>query len=213
MFNNSFIGFAKRIAAIAMSAAVAFSSVPASGLVTTYAAESYCYVLMNIPYEDFYANEISDGTDEVDAVASATTSKCYMFSGTYHQFVDTDNDGETDTTYIKGITYPVKVSVSDLATIEALDSAVSITSGSTLTYTTSNHGNTSTSTLEGEDCLMEYDDYSYYVLDEEPSVYKVLDIDSDGDITFSEATSTVTVTSGSSTTTSATTASVSTSTS
>ena len=65
---------------------------------------TYSYVLMNIPYEKFYENEINDGDHAVDAVSSATTDmkthNFSLFAGTYR---------EESANAISGITYPVKV--------------------------------------------------------------------------------------------------------
>lgn len=60
------------------------------------------YVLMNIPYDKFYAAE---GDDDVDAVTSATKKKTRnsgLTAGSYH----VNSDG----TDITGVVYPVKVS-------------------------------------------------------------------------------------------------------
>ncbi len=60
------------------------------------------YVLMNIPYDKFYAAE---GDDDVDAVTSATKQKTRnsgLTAGSYH----VNSDG----TDITGVVYPVKVS-------------------------------------------------------------------------------------------------------
>ena len=62
------------------------------------------YVLMNIPYADFYKAELNKkNTVKVDATTSATKTKTRstLANGSYHA----DNTGE----HISGITYPVKI--------------------------------------------------------------------------------------------------------
>ena len=65
----------------------------------------YGYVLMNIPYQDFYAAEKgkTDNVFNVDAVSSATKTKTRstLAAGSYHV-----NEDGTD---ITGITYPVQI--------------------------------------------------------------------------------------------------------
>lgn len=135
------------------------------------------YVLMNIPYDEFYQEEISN-TVSVDSMSSATKSKTRtgrLTNGSYH----TDDSGES----IDGITFYVKVSKSDLA---KLDGAKVITDDSRLTITVSNRGKETTTTYEGRDALYEAPDYSYYVLSdsETPSYYKTMSFN-EGKISFS----------------------------
>ena len=66
---------------------------------------STVYVLMNIPYADFYDSEINGNDEDVDAVSSATHAKPRtgsLVGGSYH----VNSDGSD----ISGITFPVKVS-------------------------------------------------------------------------------------------------------
>lgn len=68
------------------------------------------YVLMNIPYAEFYAADVTNNV-AVDTVSSATKNKTRtgtLVGGSYH----VNSDG----TDITGITYPVKVS--DLSVLE-----------------------------------------------------------------------------------------------
>ena len=128
------------------------------------------YVLMNIPYAKFFAAETEDS---VDAVSSATKNKPRtggLAGGSYH----VDPEG----TDISGAIYPVYVD--DMRVLEGL---TEITDESSVTITTTNRGTTSETTYEGSDALFESADYSYYVLSEKPSHYKVLS-GSDGDFTF-----------------------------
>lgn len=67
--------------------------------------ETYVYVVMNIPYDEFYASDINN-SDEVDVVSSATTNKSKGFANTYY----TEKEGEGVT--IQGITVPVRLSAS-----------------------------------------------------------------------------------------------------
>ncbi len=140
------------------------------------------YVLMNIPYDDFYAAEISGNDVAVDAVSSATLNKTRTASlagGSYHV-----NPEGSD---ISGITYPVLVSEDvDLSAYKQ------VTDEDSVTIKVTNRGQTSETTYYGKEALFENEDYAYYVLDEEPSYYKVLHTDEKGNLVFGEAVGEVT---------------------
>ncbi len=68
--------------------------------------EEYKYVMMNIPYGDFYASEGLTQNSYYDVVSTATTSK---FLGTTGLAKGTYNDGKD----ILGVTYPVAVTADD----------------------------------------------------------------------------------------------------
>ena len=129
------------------------------------------YVLMNIPYDKFYAAE---GDDDVDAVTSATkqkTRKSGLTAGSYH----VNSDG----TDITGVVYPVKVS-----DISALEKYTKITDESKVDITVSGKGGEQTTTYEGKDALFESASYSYYILSEAPSYYKEATVNEDGTLSF-----------------------------
>ncbi|MFQ9464308.1 MAG: hypothetical protein ACLR09_05040 [Gallintestinimicrobium sp.] len=76
---------------------------------TVTPSEQVSYVLMNIPYDKFYAAELNNSVS-VDVFSSATKSKTKTGSlagGSYHS----NADGSS----IDGITFPVKVSGIDLS--------------------------------------------------------------------------------------------------
>ena len=137
------------------------------------------YVLMNIPYSEFYAAEIgSDGDASVDAVTSATKNKPRtgsLAAGSYH----VNSDGSD----ISGVIYPVYVS--DPSQLEGL---TQITDESSVTITTTNRGTTTDTTYEGKEALFESADHSYYELEEAPASYKTLTVDESGNFSFSAAT-------------------------
>lgn len=67
--------------------------------------EASTYVLMNIPYEQFYKEETKNNNIKVDAFTSATknksrTKKSIMANGSYH----VNSDGSD----ITGVTFPLK---------------------------------------------------------------------------------------------------------
>lgn len=129
------------------------------------------YVLMNIPYDKFYAAE---GDDDVDAVTSATKQKTRnsgLTAGSYH----VNSDG----TDITGVVYPVKVS-----DISALENYTKITDESKVDITVSGKGGEQTKTYEGKDALFESASYSYYILSEAPSYYKEATVNEDGTLSF-----------------------------
>ena len=86
--------------------------------------EQDVYVLMNIPYADFYKAELNNNDVKVDVTTSATKTKTRstLANGSYHA----DNTGE----HISGITYPVKIKAgTDLSNLTKITDAsnVSIT--------------------------------------------------------------------------------------
>lgn len=138
------------------------------------------YVLMNIPYADFYAAE-KDQTDTVagiDAISSATKSKPLgsLAAGSYHV-----NDDGSD---ITGIIYPVQVS-----DISVLSGYTQVTDTDKISYTTNNRGQMVTTEYVGKDALFGKPSYSYYILNDSdtPASYKVLS-GSAGSFSFGKAT-------------------------
>ena len=131
------------------------------------------YVLMNIPYDKFYAAE---GDDDVDAVTSATLNKTRssLAAGSYH----VSSDGSD----ITGIVYPVK-----LEDASALDKLTQVTDSSKVDITVSMKGKETTTTYEGKDALFESPSYSYYMLSEVPSYYKEATVNEDGSLSFGKA--------------------------
>ena len=131
------------------------------------------YVLMNIPYDKFYAAE---GDDDVDAVTSATLNKTRssLAAGSYH----VSSDGSD----ITGIVYPVK-----LEDASALDNLTQVTDSSKVDITVSMKGKETTTTYEGKDALFESPSYSYYMLSEVPSYYKEATVNEDGSLSFGKA--------------------------
>ena len=141
------------------------------------------FVLMNIPYADFYAAELGAG-DNVDAVSSATLNgkarNVNVNGASYHQ-----SEEAVTSEGIVGATYPVLASEEDLAALVAQGAKV-VTDDDSLSYEMSARGQTSTVTLSGSEVLQERPSYSYYVLSEAPVAYKVLTMQ-DGKPSFSKA--------------------------
>ncbi len=91
------------------------------------APEAKIYVQMNIPYADFYAAEINN-EDAVDAVTSATNRKSTMngdgelVGGTYNDYNEEAwTAGTQKEVHIKGVSYPVAITPSDLAKLTKTD--------------------------------------------------------------------------------------------
>ena len=153
----------------AAESAVDEAAVPAEeeSLADTSANEvedGYSYVLMNIPYAEFYAAELAAGSPAVDAVASATKNKPRtgtLAGGSYH----VDPEG----TDISGVIYPVKVGKGF-----QLDPAKQITDESSVTITVTNRGQETTTEYTGRNALFEAPDYSWYALsaEEVPAFFK-----------------------------------------
>ncbi len=136
--------------------------------------EGEAYVLMNIPYDDFYKAELKNNDVKVDAFTSATKQKTRssLAKGSYH----VNSDGSD----ITGVTFPVKVS-----DISVLRDKKQIKDNDSVSITTAIKGKETTTEYKGKDALFESDSYSYYVLSKEPSYYKELTVGEDGSFTFS----------------------------
>lgn len=135
----------------------------------------YSYVLMNIPYDEFYKAELSENAPAVDAVTSATKNKTRsaLAAGSYHVNADGSD--------ITGVIYPVRVKTSDLSDL------TQVTDSSSVSITTTLKGNTSTIDYTGKDALFQSASHSYYYLSSAPSSYKEATF-SDGKWTFGKAT-------------------------
>ena len=180
-------GMWKKGLTVAMAAAMLAGpvSVPAvfnNGVAVVKADETNkgqdVYVLMNIPYADFYKAELNN-TVKVDATTSATKTKTRstLANGSYHA----DNTGE----HISGITYPVKIKAgTDLSKL------TKITDASKVSITVNMKGKEITTEYKGKDALFESADYSYYVLSTAPAYYKELTVNEDGTYSFGKTTAT-----------------------
>ena len=128
------------------------------------------YVLMNIPYRDFYAAE-GVAITELDAVTSATMAKTRVpeqVGGSYH--VNADGSDVT------GVIFPVYVE--DPSVLAELG-GTEITDDSSVVITVTLKGKESSTEYAGREALFEAPSYSWYVLpaDEVPVQYKTLTVD------------------------------------
>ena len=181
-------GMWKKGLTVAMAAAMLAGpvSVPAvfnNGVAVVKADETNkeqdIYVLMNIPYADFYKAELNKNDVKVDVTTSATKAKTRstLANGSYHA----DNTGE----HISGITYPVKIKAgTDLSNLKQ------ITDASKVSITVNMKGKEITTEYKGKDALFESADYSYYVLSTAPAYYKELTVNEDGTYSFGKTTAT-----------------------
>lgn len=136
----------------------------------------YTYVLMNIPYNEFYKAELGENAAAVDAVSSATKNKTRngsLAGGSYH----VNRDGSD----ITGVTYPVRVKTSDLSGLKQ------VTNSDSVSITVNKKGKDETSTYTGKEALFESASYSYYALSSTPSYYKEATL-TDGKWSFGKAT-------------------------
>lgn len=135
-------------------------------------AQKEVYVLMNIPYADFYK---ADGVTGADTVSSATQQKtrASLAAGSYH----VNSDGSD----ITGVTFPVKISDASV-----LGKYTQVTDESEVTITTNIKRKENTVTYKGQDALFESASYSYYILSATPSYYKEATVNADGTFNFSE---------------------------
>lgn len=181
-------GMWKKGLTVAMAAAMLAGpvSVPAvfnNGVAVVKADETNkeqdIYVLMNIPYADFYKAELNKNDVKVDATTSATKAKTRstLANGSYHA----DNTGE----HISGVTYPVKIKAgTDLSNLKQ------ITDASKVSITVNMKGKEITTEYKGKDALFESADYSYYVLSTAPAYYKELTVNENGTYSFGKTTAT-----------------------
>ena len=182
-------GMWKKGLTVAMAAAMLAGpvSVPAvfnNGVAVVKADETNkeqdIYVLMNIPYADFYKAELNKNDVKVDATTSATKTKTRstLANGSYHA----DNTGE----HISGITYPVKIKAgTDLSKL------TKITDASKVSITVNMKGKETTTEYKGKDALFESADYSYYELGTTaPAYYKELTVNENGSYSFGKTTAT-----------------------
>ena len=134
------------------------------------------YVLMNIPYSDFYAAESNNAGTDVVTSATLQKTRSTLASGSYHV-----NSNGTD---ISGVTFAVKVGEGDID----WSKFTRVTDDSSVTITTTIKGKESTTTYTGKDALFESASYSYYVLPagEVPTNYKELTADADGNLSFGD---------------------------
>ena len=135
------------------------------------------YVLMNIPYDEFY---IAEGVSGVDVVTTATV-KTYnqgKAAGSYHTGYTTESASNA---VIEGVTYPVYVE--DLAVLSGL-TQVTDEDSATITVA-SGKKDLTTKEVTGADLLFASGDYAYYVMSTEPSMYKTLTVGEDGTFSFS----------------------------
>ena len=133
------------------------------------------YVLMNIPYDEFYKADLKNNSVKVDATTSATKQKTRntLASGSYHA----NSEGDQ----INGVTFPVKVSDDFYDNNKGY---TQITDDSKVDITTNMKGKVSTTTYEGKKALFESADYSYYVLSEVPSYYKTATVGTEKKLSF-----------------------------
>ena len=182
-------GMWKKGLTVAMAAAMLAGpvSVPAvfnNGVAVVKADETNkeqdIYVLMNIPYADFYKAELNKNDVKVDVTTSATKAKTRstLANGSYHA----DNTGE----HISGITYPVKIKAGT-----NLSNLTKITDASNVSITVNMKGKETTKEYKGKDALFESADYSYYELGTTaPAYYKELTVNEDGSYSFGKTTAT-----------------------
>lgn len=144
-------------------------------LVSLY-PEAGSYVLMNIPYSDFYAAEQNNsGTDVVTSATKQKTLAGSLVAGSYHVNADGSD--------ITGATFAVKVGSDNID----WSKFKRVTDSDSIDITTSIKGKTSTTTYSGRNALFQAPSYSYYVLPkgETPANYKEVTVGESGNLKFS----------------------------
>ena len=138
--------------------------------VAANAEEGGAYVLMNIPYRDFYAAE-GVAITELDAVTSATMAKTRVpeqVGGSYHVNADGSD--------VSGVIFPVYVE--DPSVLAGLG-GTEITDDSSVVISVTLKGQETTTEYTGREALFEAPSYSWYRLpaDEVPIQFKTLTVD------------------------------------
>ncbi|MBR1862730.1 MAG: NPXTG-anchored protein [Ruminococcus sp.] len=167
-----------------IAAVAAMATVQGLLSVNAFAAENDSfsgYVLMNIPYSQFYAADSAEVSD-VDAVSSATnkTGNYSKAGGAFHSGKTAEVDengtvsvvGKDNGSKVQGVTWAVKAD--SLEAVKALG-GTEITDSSKVTTATAGKGKVSSNELKGYQALTEAPAYSYYVLDKAPANYVELD--------------------------------------
>lgn len=165
---------------VARAASDSNATTPSDSNAITPSGSNASYVLMNIPYGEFYEAEVNNSV-AVDGFSSATKNKPRTGSlagGSYH----VNSDGSA----IDGITFPVKAG-------EGVDLSgyKQVTDEDSVDITVTNRGTTTTTTYEGRDALFENEDYAYYILTDEPAYYKEATVGTDGKLEFGKMVGTV----------------------
>lgn len=155
----------KNVFAGVMAAAMMASALAVPAFAAAPAEEENCiggtYVMMNVPYDEFYDAVGVNNSADVDAVASATKSKTRagnLAAGSYHVNADGSD--------ITGVTAPVRI-----YTPSALGKYTEVTDATSYDITVTLRGKETTTTYAGVDALFENATYSYYKLSETPAFY------------------------------------------
>ncbi len=125
-------------------------------------ADDSVYALVNIPYEEFFKSETTDGNFDAYTSATQKVANGSMSYGTYHIEIIPAQ------AVARGITCPVKISkelLKSLGGTEITDDSASFD------LTISGRG-ASTIRYSGKQNLFQSPDYSYYILSETPEYYK-----------------------------------------
>lgn len=152
--------FAGFLAAAMMVTAVSVPAFAAESVDEENGLFDSTYVMMNIPYDEFYKAVGVNNSSSVDAVSSATKSKtrAALAKGSYH----VNSDGSD----ITGVTFPVKVIASF-----GLNNYKEVTDNDSFDITVKLRGKDTTTTYSGVNALFENPSYSYYKLSETPAYY------------------------------------------
>ena len=153
------------------------------GAVQTYSADIAIaeagYVLMNVPYADFYAAELGE-SGSVDAVSGATLKYANkgIAGGSYHVTDAADASSQVEAI---GVTYPVFVT--DLS---MLDPSLEVQADAvkTIGLVTGREKTITPTEVTGQDTLFCAPSYSWMKLADKPARYKALTAAEDGAFSF-----------------------------
>lgn len=131
------------------------------------------YVLMNIPYSEFYSLV---GAGSVDVTSAATTKVRIndRAAGSYNGGGSVQSDDTSKGVQSKGVQFPVKVSAALLEDSKYTE----VTDSTSYDISYIAHGKSASETVTGKDAMIQADDYAYYKLSETPANY--VELTSDG---------------------------------
>ena len=157
----------------AITMALLMTAVSCGNELNNDAEDTSVYVMMNIPYAEFYTAEAAD-TPSLDAVTSATTKSCNgsLTYGTYHTSANEAEGDNQNKETILGVMFPVKVE--DESVLSSFTKITADDEG--YYYIIKNRDNSTTTAYTGVQNLYRSPSYSYYLLDGEPAYYKELTV-------------------------------------
>lgn len=170
----------RKLLALLLCLSLAVGLLPMAALAEGSGDGSGQYVLMNIPYADFYAAELGEN-GSVDAVSGATLkyANSGLAGGSYHDVDAVDADSQVEAL---GVTFPVYVT--DLSKLDP-SLEVKADDSRTIGLITGREKTITPTEVTGQDTLFCAPSYSWMKLADKPVRYKTMTAAEDGSLSFS----------------------------